>query len=125
MKKNIKKIISIISSIIIIAIIAIVIIINNIPSFHSPKPFPKTRICFSNIRVILGAVEMYNLDHSEMMQSLDLDKLYKNGYLKSEIIPSTKKCKYLSEGDLTGDGYVYCEEHGDVEQKYKITQERE
>ncbi len=70
------------------------------------------RRCFSNIRMISGAVEMYNMDVSEMMVSLDLDILTKNGYLRKKAIDGLK-CKFKTTGDLTKDGFVYCEYHGD------------
>lgn len=79
--------------------------------------------CLSNQRVLKGAVEMYNMDveKENMMHSLDQELLVKEGYLKKIInLGPEKSCKYLDEGDLASDtAYIYCDYHGDVEQKYK------
>lgn len=125
-KTKTKSILITLCSIIILVLIAIVIFIKSIPTFRYPTPNPKTKACMRNIRIITGAIEMYNFDRSsesEMIHRIDLELLYNKGYLKEKIQNSTNKCKYLSEGDLVKDGYIYCAEHGDLEQKYKITQE--
>ena len=91
--------------------------------FYPPEYGPFSRgyeggfkVCFSNQRVILGAIEMYNMDNTESICELNenvLEILYKNKYLKQEIKGSVKgKCKYLSREDLTKDGMIYCEFHG-------------
>ena len=77
--------------------------------------------CRYDYRVLLGAIEMYNIDHSEKLNYVDGDviqKLVDENYLKSKvpIIPNKDsdrvKCKYLSKGDLTEDGIIYCTYHG-------------
>ena len=72
--------------------------------------------CFRNQRVILGAIEMYNMDNTESICELNenvLEILYKKKYLYNKIEGSVKgKCKYLNHGDLTQDGFLYCEFHG-------------
>lgn len=43
--------------------------------------------CYTNMRVILGAVEMYNMDHSSMISRLNsgtIGMLQSTGYLKSD-----------------------------------------
>ena len=79
----------------------------------------RDKACFSNQRVILGAIEMYNMDHSTFITDLvDSDVstytsiLVKEGYLKSPISRPEYKCKYQSIGDLTDNGMIYCEFHG-------------
>lgn len=48
----------------------------------------RERACYSNMRVILGAIEMYNMDHSVMIATLTSDvpdRLMRGGYLKSHF----------------------------------------
>ena len=79
----------------------------------------RDKACFSNIRVIQGAVEMYNMDVSTMMEELNpktLDILVKEKYLKSLPNPTEPgKCEYKSIGNLTDEGIIYCKYHGDLE----------
>lgn len=75
----------------------------------------REKACFSNIRVLTGAVEMYNMDCPQMMNKLDMNKLVETKYLKAPIIGPEKECEYLTEGDMTGNGYIYCANHGDIE----------
>lgn len=79
------------------------------PSRHS-RWIPRQKACYSNIRVLQGAVEMYNMDSSELMKDLDIKKL--EGYIKN---PDGIKCpgygdvaSYTSLGDLSKDGEVSC-----------------
>lgn len=71
----------------------------------------RTKACWSNIRVIQGAVEMYNMDVASMATTLDIPELIKGKYLKSEPIRPEKDCYYDSFGDLSKDGFVYCTRH--------------
>ena len=64
------------------------------------------------MRVLQGAVEMYNLDNSVMMTTLDVDTLLKGRYLKTAPKGTEPDCKYISVGDMSGDGYISCERHG-------------
>ena len=70
------------------------------------------KICIMNVRKIMGAVEMYNLDHTEMMSKLNLDKLVENGYLKTIPKGPERECEYFSVGDLTKNGHIECKKHG-------------
>jgi hypothetical protein len=79
-----------------------------------PLKKDKTTQCLSNIRVITGAIEMYNMDHSQMMTELDLDKLVESHYLKEIPIKPTDKCDYFIVGDILSDGYIACKKHGTV-----------
>ena len=67
--------------------------------------------CAANQRVIQGAVEMYNMDHSTLMQTLDLDTLLKDGYLRARPVCSSGR-EYYGK-DLGGKGIVRCPIHGD------------
>ncbi len=86
-----------------------------VPRFsrHHGRSSPQ-KACYSNIRVIQGAVEMYNMDSSIMMENLDFNYLIEGHYLKGKPTGSEKNCKYVAEGNLTEDGYIYCEKHGDI-----------
>ncbi len=79
-------------------------------------PWSKTELCFSNIRELMIAVEMYNTDRmdkkGDLMSKLDIDKLIKSKYLKEKPILPETDCLYLSDGDLFDDGKVYCKLHG-------------
>ena len=79
---------------------------------HTPS---RQKACFSNIRVLIGAVDMYNMDHKIMMTKLDLNALIQENYLKKNFSGPEKECEYLTEGDLTDNGYIYCKIHGDIE----------
>ncbi len=68
--------------------------------------------CYSNIRVLTGAVEMYNMDHATMMSTLDTDTLVKEHYLKYPPKGPDPDCEYYSEGDLIEDGIIACKKHG-------------
>ena len=90
------------------------------------RPFHKIKACFATQRVLNGAVELYNKDFKDnKMHSLDQELLVKEKYLKKAIYEGPdKSCKYLSEGDLASEtGYIYCDYHGDIEQKYKKSKE--
>ena len=67
--------------------------------------------CYSNLRVVQGAVEMYNMDSKVMLEELNKET-FKNlvigGYIKEGIAcPAGKINKYKGE-HLAGDGEVYC-----------------
>ena len=80
--------------------------------------------CFNRQRQLIGAVEMYNMDHKEMMTTLDVEELIREGYLKSKIEDSIKDCIYCSDGDLTDSGIIYCKYHGEpTQEKHKPSPE--
>ena len=92
---------------------------------HQSNP---RKSCLSNQRVLMGAMDMYNMDHSEMMTTLDEEELLRGGYIKSKINKPSEKCIYRCDGDFTETGKIYCEYHGEVdgeqpEAKYKPSPE--
>ena len=107
---------------IVIAIIGILAAMA-VPNTHRRgTPRNREKACFSNIRVIQGAIEMYNMDVKTMMRELDDNNqkvLIEGKYIKSKeplVCPETSKSgQYLSIGDLTGDGLIYCTYHGTLE----------
>lgn len=110
----------------ILIIIAIIIILTRMsfPNFtKGDRGNVRQKSCISNMRVIQGAIEFYNLDVDEKNRLHKLDDriqelLVKGNYLKYfQECPesSTKKGKYLSKGDISEDGFIYCEYHGTQE----------
>ncbi|PKL45508.1 MAG: hypothetical protein CVV41_00495 [Candidatus Riflebacteria bacterium HGW-Riflebacteria-1] len=78
----------------------------------------RQKACMANMRVIMGAVEMYNMDSNQMMHIVDseaLDRLVQGKYLKSPIIGAEKNCTYSSIGDISQDGQVACSVHGTID----------
>ena len=84
----------------------------NNPNFEAARKDARTKACFSNIRVLQGAVEMYNMDNATMMSTLDMEELVKTHYIKHIPDKPEPECEYESIGDLTQDGYVNCKFHG-------------
>ena len=70
--------------------------------------------CFNRQMVLLGAIEMYNMDNKEMIRDYNpdtLDLLIKGKYIRADW-KDEAECQFFSEGDLIGDGYIYCLNHG-------------
>ncbi len=111
MKKKEKSYVNIIFTTIIIFIITLIpdMLVPNFKKGYVPS---KEKACYSNIRVLQGAVEMYNMDHTAMMTELDTNTLFDNKYLKSIPQGTEPECKYYTYGDLTKDGEICCELHG-------------
>jgi len=86
-----------------------------IPNFRKAREQGREKACYANMRVILGAVEMYNMDHSSMMRTANIDDLRSGQYLKAAITPPENGCAYGTIGDLASDGHVICLLHGAVE----------
>lgn len=98
---------------IVIAIIGILAAIA-IPNFKKARESARQKSCYANIRVILGAVEMYNMDSSQMMDTLVINDLVSQGYLKNEPAKPESDCNYQGTS-LTGNGVIKCDRHGAVE----------
>lgn len=78
----------------------------------------REKACYANMRVIMGAVEMYNMDNKVMLDSLDdsvLKRLVSSQYLKTSIQKPEIACEYGSQGDLSKSGVIKCDCHGTVE----------
>lgn len=99
---------------IVIAIIGILAAMA-IPNFKKARESARQKACYSNIRVILGAIEMYNMDNSDMMTDVQISLLTAGKYLKSEPTKPETGCSYSASGDVTDTGVVICSLHGDVE----------
>ena len=85
-----------------------------IPNFKAARGSAREKACFSNQRILLGAVEMYNMDNSVMMTTLNIDALVKGRYLKGVPNGPEPECEYFSIGDLSKDGVIACKRHGSI-----------
>lgn len=103
---------------IVIAIIGILAAIA-IPNFRKAREQAREKACYANMRVLLGAIEMYNMDHSAMISDCSGDgtisTLISGQYLKSKISYPEQGCTYKGS-NLTGDGRITCGVHGTVEE---------
>ncbi|MFC1745086.1 hypothetical protein ACFL35_13920 [Candidatus Riflebacteria bacterium] len=98
------------------------VILKNIPLAKFSGSTSPQKACFANIRVMHGAIEMYNMDTSTMMKILDssnLDKLLKKSYLKT-IPLCPNKGEYTGSG-LDADGIPQCSFHGTIGKPKAIT----
>ncbi len=79
------------------------------------------KACFSNLRVLQNAVDKYNDENENKMTTLDQNILLRKKYIQEKIEDKNpdERCKYLSEGDLSTEGYIYCEYHGDLSQQHR------
>ena len=85
------------------------------------------RSCWFNIRDLQDAVDCYDMADNKMMTVLDIDKLLEEGYLRKNPTNYHSNCKYISKGDLTENGKIYCELHGslsEIEQKMEIEKKK-
>ena len=99
---------------IVIAIIGILAAMA-IPNFKKAREQAREKACYSNMRVLLGAVEMYNMDHSTPLNTPDQTKLTgNNGYLKAAVACPEATGNY-SGNDLSGNGVLSCSVHGSVD----------
>jgi hypothetical protein len=78
--------------------------------------------CFAMQRVILGAFEIYNMDNTEMLETItnadvctEEGKLVAGGYLKTPVSLPHIDCSYGSRGNLLEDGIIICKKHGSIE----------
>jgi Ca-activated chloride channel family protein len=95
-----------------------------VPNFRKAREQARDKACYANMRVLLGAVEMYNMDHSEhemitVMGEQEMDLLLKGGYLKAPLSHPEADCHYGSIGDLSADGAICCAKHGTVDDNIK------
>lgn len=122
-----------------VLVIGIIALIWKLPTHRCRRGGAREKSCYANMRVILGAIEMYNMDHPVMLDHVDpgvLAQLRAGKYLKCnegpfcygnppqyplhleclfpEFFPSPRN-EYSSIGDLTGTGAVCCPSHGTVE----------
>lgn len=118
-KKNRAK--TLVEAIIIFIISLILIAMSDIGRTHNYRRTSPQKACFSNQRVLLGGIDMYNMDHSEMINTYNQsirDLLVKEKYLPASFMNDVE-CEFVVEGDLTGTGFLYCVNHGESNGKKK------
>lgn len=102
-----------------VALFVLVIVLYSIkPSFRRtpPRHLDPEKACYINQRILMGAIEMYNMDNAEPITFYDdaIQKLLlEGGYLKYEIRNPEPDCRLGSIGDLARDGRITCKFHGD------------
>ena len=88
-------------------------------AYKSAKPESEMKACFSNQRELSGAIEMYNMDNSEMIDNiypgLDYENcekmLIEKGYLKEMLFFPNQECSYGGI-NITSKGSIFCKLHG-------------
>lgn len=86
-----------------------------VPDLEKAREERRNKICITNMRILIGAIEMYDMDHQTMISSIDsntIAMLRSQGFLKVDITPPTPMCEYYSDGDLSKTGVVACALHG-------------
>ena len=116
MKKNIKAF-TLLELLIVIAIIGILAAMAQPTCIKKDRRGARQKACYSNMRILMGAVEMYNMDVATMTSILDQDQLYKGKYIKQLMVcPETSKAATYSGTNLDdGSGEIICSYHGGLE----------
>ncbi len=70
--------------------------------------------CFTNLRILSGACEMYAMDNSVPLKTLDQNELQGKHYLNDHL-----SCPEKGVYSLTADGQVACTVHGTTQQPSK------
>ena len=112
---------TIVEAVIIFIISYILVAMSDIGRTHNYRRTSPQKACFSNQRVLTGGIEMYNMDHREMIKTYDQsirDLLVKEKYLQASFMNDVE-CEFAAEGDLTGNGFIYCINHGEPSGKKK------
>ncbi len=97
------------SYMVIAAVLAVGFVYLATPNFKKARTQARDKACYSNIRVIEGAIEMYEMDEGNMGR-LDLAMLSQKGYMRG--VP---KCpEQNGEYSMTKDKKIYCSIHGSI-----------
>ena len=87
-----------------------------IPNFRQAREKSNQRACYANQKTILGAIEMYNLDHGTQMiikGEEELTKLASEKYLQG--VPKDPGCRDAANYRSDDVGNVWCEYHGTID----------
>lgn len=95
------------------------------PNFRKARGQSRLKACYANQRVLLGAIEMYNMDNTTMMDrdpvtlSIDIEKLVSMKYLKGGLSKPEPTCDYRGGPEsLLGSGKIFCVCHGYIDGGY-------
>lgn len=121
---NKKKAFSLIELMLVFAIIGIHLAMS-LPNYRRGHIYTQDEMeCFSNQRVLYGAIEIYNMENSKKIETafpgLDYEncekELLDTKYMKKRLEPSYKGCSYgyISQN---GSDTVFCTIHGPVKLK--------
>lgn len=109
---------SVFELLIVVSIIAILAAMSQPTCVRGSRWQARQKACYSNIRVIQGAVEMYNMDAPLatgtknvylVMKKLNMQNLVNGGYLKPGIkCPEANSDIYRAFGDLSKNGEIGC-----------------
>lgn len=87
------------------------------PNFRKARQQSRQKACEANQRVLLGAIEMYNMDHSEGIENIShdtIDILLQKKYLRSPLMQPESDCAYGNAGSLLQNGEIFCVRHGSI-----------
>jgi competence protein ComGC len=91
-----------------IVLIAVVVLSSlSVPNFKKAREQARDKACFSNQRVITGAIEMFEMDNGPLT-SFDLNRLSDAGYMRG--VPQCPEHK--GAYSITHNKQVYCTFHG-------------
>ncbi|HNW35290.1 MAG TPA: hypothetical protein PKM25_10190 [Candidatus Ozemobacteraceae bacterium] len=85
-----------------------------VPNFIKARDTARDKACFASRKVLQGAIELHDLDNSEMLQALDMEMFQKKGYIRQPVV-----CPNGGEFSMSRDGqslaHVSCSIHGNAE----------
>ena len=94
-------------------------------AYSASREAARQKACFSNQRVLMGAIEMYEMDHTELIDTAppggdfeDLEnRLIKEKYLKAHLEGPEEECSYGFIRFNENEYDVFCKNHGTIETK--------
>ncbi|HNV70751.1 MAG TPA: hypothetical protein PKO06_13705, partial [Candidatus Ozemobacteraceae bacterium] len=99
------------------------------PSRGTPEVAPlKRKACQANMKVLASAIEMYNMDHKDLLREITpktIAVLEQEKYLRAPFRSPSPNCRY---SNTDKHGYyirVTCSVHGDLEQTWEEHRRRE
>ncbi len=106
-----------------------VVFVNGCCNAAAKRDEALARACSASMRVMGGCIEMYNMDHPEMMKSPDFSMfqegglMMQKGLLKQPMQLPSDKCFYSFSGNFAevDAGVISCAAHGtvkDIDEKY-------
>lgn len=98
-------------SIILMSLIIALIYAFSIPNFRKARMQSPEKACMANMRIILSALEMYEMDNSQTPSYIDINTLVNQSYLKYTPQCSQGGTYYINYPDQ-----VFCSAHGSLGQ---------